>query len=287
MTEHQLELERGERFQFGKNWQAFLSVLDGERINQAERSIKEYLGLDSLQGLTFLDVGSGSGLFSLAARRLGAKVHSFDYDPESVECTRELKNRYFGDDNKWTVEQASALDKEYLGKLGKFDIVYSWGVLHHTGDMWKALDNVSQIVKAGGILFISIYNHQVYWTACNTMLKRTYNKVPQFGKWLVGGAFILFEALKGAIEDILFLRNPRRRYIEKKKTRGMSMWYDWIDWVGGYPFEVAKPEEVFEFCFREGFILQKLKTCGGRHGCNEYVFRRMEAQQAHAPEWSD
>jgi len=131
MNKHGLEIESGERFKFGENWQAFLSLLNDERIIQAEKSIKKYLQIESLEGLSFLDVGSGSGLFSLAARRLGAQVHSFDYDPQSVQCTKELKNRYFKDDDKWVIEQGSVLDDKYLSQLGKFDIVYSWGVLHH------------------------------------------------------------------------------------------------------------------------------------------------------------
>ena len=154
------EVGAGERFQFGENWAQFLKLLDDERIRSAEQSLIDMVGLDSLDGKTFVDVGSGSGLFSLAARRLGAKVTSFDYDPRSVACTAELKRRFCPNDRRWSVEQGSALDREYLAGLGKFDVVYSWGVLHHTGAMWDALANVVDLVSPRGQLFIAIYNDQ-------------------------------------------------------------------------------------------------------------------------------
>src|ERR1700684_4380793 len=122
------EVERGERFEFGKNWAQFLNSLDEGRIQRAESSLREMLETPDLRGLRFLDIGSGSGLFSLAARRLGARVHSFDYDPQSVACTLELKRRYFPEDTGWVVEQGSVLDEEHLERLGRFDVVYSWGV---------------------------------------------------------------------------------------------------------------------------------------------------------------
>src|SRR5258705_8529327 len=142
LTGHAAETASGQRFEFGKNWSRFLALLDDTRIHEAEESLKQMLALESLGGLSFVDVGSGSGLFSLAARRLGARVHSFDYDPNSVACTAELKRRYFPADNMWSVEEASALDPRYLATLGTFDIVYSWGVVHHTGRMWEAPENV-------------------------------------------------------------------------------------------------------------------------------------------------
>src|SRR3712207_6062570 len=154
------EVQQGDRFKFGENWQRFLLVLNDERIAEAEKSLKQMLEVEDLQGKSFLDIGSGSGLFSLAARRLGAKVRSFDYDPQSVACTQELKRRYFADDLNWTIEQGSVLDVDYVKSLGQFDIVYSWGVLHHTGAMWQALENASLPVADGGYLFIAIYNDQ-------------------------------------------------------------------------------------------------------------------------------
>src|ERR1700727_538380 len=156
--QHRAEVDQGQRFPFGKNWASFLSTLNEDRIVLAVKSMTSSLNVESLEGKTFLDVGSGSGLFSLAARRLGAKVFSFDYDTDSVGCTQELRRRFFPNDPNWRVEQGSVLDKAFLAKLGTFDVVYSWGVLHHTGSMWEALDNVKPLTPIGGKLMIAIYN---------------------------------------------------------------------------------------------------------------------------------
>lgn len=125
-------------------------MLDDDRVRLAESSLREMLGVKNMEGKRFLDIGSGSGLFSLAARRMGAKVHSFDYDPQSVACTAELRRRFFPDDSDWVVAQGSALDTRYLSTLGIFDIVYSWGVLHHTDAMWLGIENAINRVAGGG-----------------------------------------------------------------------------------------------------------------------------------------
>jgi 2-polyprenyl-6-hydroxyphenyl methylase/3-demethylubiquinone-9 3-methyltransferase len=138
-TTHHEEVARGRRFEFGANWLRFLELLDDRRVELAEDSLRSMLGVADLRGRSFLDAGSGSGLFSLAAHRLGARVHSFDYDPQSVACTREVKRRYAEGDPAWSIEEGSVLDPAYLARLGTFDVVYSWGVLHHTGARWDAL----------------------------------------------------------------------------------------------------------------------------------------------------
>lgn len=262
------------RFAFGRNWRNFLATLNDARVQRAEETLQEMLGI-SLEGRTFLDVGSGSGLFSLAARRRGATVRSFDFDEDSVACTRELQRRFYPGDPSWRVERGSVLDRGYLQTLGSFDVVYSWGVLHHTGAMYEAFGNVVPLVASGGQLFIAIYNDQGATSRVWTVIKRTYNKLPRvFKPLLTVPFFLVLWGLKGLF-DLARLR-PGRSYREYLRNRGMSPWHDVVDWIGGYPFEVAKPERILEFFRSRGFELEKLSTCGGKLGCNEFVFRRAD-----------
>jgi len=273
VAEHQ-ETADAPRFPFGRNWRSFLDVLNEERIAQATAALEGMLGAGRMAGASFLDVGSGSGLSSLAASRLGAaRIHSFDFDPDSVACTEVVRHRYARPGGLWTVERGSALDAQYLASLGEWDVVYSWGVLHHTGDMWQALDGVTRLVRPEGLLFISIYNDQGPVSQRWKAVKRLYNTGPM-GKLMVTSVFFSYFVAQGMAADLLRARNPLTRYREYHRTRGMSLFHDYLDWLGGYPFEVAKPEEIFDFCQARGFVLQKLKTWGGSLGCNEFVFRR-------------
>lgn len=266
------EVAAGERFAFGDNWSRFLRSLNEDRIVRAETSLRKILEVNNLEGLRFLDAGSGSGLFSLAARRLGAVVHSFDYDPQSVACTEELKRRFFPDDLRWAVEQGSVLDLAYLQSLGQWNVVYSWGVLHHTGAMWQALENVAQLVAQGGRLFIAIYNDQDYKSRRWAWIKRTYNKRPWMKPFLLTLGLVRAWGLTTLL-DFYHLR-PFASWRQYHRERGMSPWWDVVDWIGGWPFEVATPEAIFRFYRDRGFALQNLVTRQG-YGCNEFVFVKL------------
>lgn len=276
---HSEEVSRGERFEFGKNWQRFLTTLNDKRIDEAQHALAQMLEVSDLSGKRFLDVGCGSGLSSLAARRLGASVYSFDYDPNSVACTTELRRRYYPNDASWVVEEGSALDANYLNSLGKFDVVYSWGVLHHTGQMWNALENVHERVAPGGTLFIAIYNDTGSQSSRWRWAKKTYNRLPG----LLRTPFALLvsapQESKSLIRSLVLLRPGEyiRSWTQYDQNRGMSHWHDLIDWVGGYPYEVAKPEEIFDFYKERGFVLTRLKCGGVGLGCNEFVFRKKDA----------
>jgi SAM-dependent methyltransferase len=276
MSQHAEEVSTGSRFEFGKNWAQFLLTLNDDKIAEAELSLKTRLEVDNLFGQSFLDIGSGSGLFSLAARRLGARVHSFDFDPDSVACTKELKRRYFPGDPQWTIESGSALDKSYLGSLGQFDVVYSWGVLHHTGDMWTALANVVPLVAHQGKLFIALYNDQGTASRRWLKVKKLYNRLPKGLRFLVVWPSFVVTWWRRLLKDLLH-GTPFRSIREYgKNQRGMSFWQDLIDWVGGYPFEVSTPEQVFNFYRARGFTMTNLRTCGGSLGCNQFVFQKSD-----------
>jgi 2-polyprenyl-3-methyl-5-hydroxy-6-metoxy-1,4-benzoquinol methylase len=272
------EVSRGARFEFGKNWTRFLRVVDDERIAIAERSLKGMLKTDRLDGKSFLDVGSGSGLFSLAARRSGAQVHSFDYDPQSVACTLELKRRFFPGDANWTVERGSVLDRAYLDKLGTFDIVYSWGVLHHTGQMWQALDNIKPLVRMGGQLFIAIYNDQGEVTDRWAGVKQKYNSLSKSAAALYALGVVAREESKALIHHLrgggpgAWVRSWTE--YSRQSTRGMSRLHDWIDWIGGQPYERATIEQIVDCFAKDGFRLANMFDCSKGYGCNEFVFSR-------------
>lgn len=261
-------------FSFGENWKQYLRTVSEEKIHQAQVSLEKFLGPGIVRGKVFYDVGSGSGIFSLAAVRLGAsKVVSIDADANSVEATCQTKSTHAPEASHWTIDEGSILNDMGIQTLGKAEIVYSWGVLHHTGDMWKAIRNTSDLVQSGGWLYIALYNKSHSFTEGSSLfwvrVKRLYNRVPKIVKnginFLYSSYLVLGLTLKG--------RNPVTYIRSYSSARGMDFFSDIRDWLGGYPYEYATVEEVIAWLKPLGFEIQKTRQARSI-GCNEYLFRK-------------
>jgi SAM-dependent methyltransferase len=255
-------------FDFGQNWREFSAhALDREKLTSACESLQHLIPADRLKGAAFLDIGCGSGIFAIAASIGGAaRVVGIDISKASVE-TSKANVQAFGGERDITFQHRSVFDPE-IQQLGTFDIVYSWGVLHHTGDMHKAIDIASGLVRPGGLFAIALYNR--HWSSGLWKgIKWFYNHVPGFLQRLMVWAFFLVIALA---KLLVTRRNPFRR-----KRRGMSFYYDVVDWVGGYPYEYAGREEVVDYMKRKGFECTRFVKPAVPTGCNEFVFLRGNA----------
>ena len=252
-------------FDFGSNWAEFSKRrVDRERLKIACDSLQSLMEKESLAGKSFLDVGCGSGLFSIAAHRLGAaNVLGIDVNPRCIEIS-EANRDLLAPDSRIEFHIASALEPEQLQRFGRFDLVYAWGSLHHTGSMWDAIGNVSRSVGPDGILILAIYNKHItspVWKA----IKWIYNEVPLLAQRFM---ILIFAGVIYIAKLLVTRTNPL------KKDRGMDFWFDVIDWIGGYPYEYATTSEVETFMTRSGFQLWRFVPASVPTGCNEFVFKK-------------
>lgn len=260
------------RFGFGKNWKSYSKVLTPERIAIARGDIARSLGIGDFSGLRVLDIGSGSGLSSLAFLQMGADVTAFDYDGDSVECTESILKSEAPSGSEWRVMQGSVLDREFMASLGKFDVVYSWGVLHHTGAIWNAMDLAADAVADNGVLLIALYNDQGMVSALWKCVKWIYCS-SRAGRILVKAYFYPLFFAYSLLHDLKNMCSPGTHMRTYSRNRGMSILHDWDDWLGGYPFDVASHAEVASWAGLKKLSLRVTRNTRGL-GCNEFVLRK-------------
>lgn len=270
-------LDQKTHFAFGKNWLDYAEKIDEERISHAMDDLRRLSGQQRLDGKSFLDIGCGSGLHSLAALRLGASsVHGGDIDPDSVAAARSTLARFApGASSDFKV--CSVFDMT-PGEFGSFDIVYSWGVLHHTGDMVRAITAAAALVKPDGEFYLALYKKTPFCGMWK-IIKRWYSR---------SGS----QAQKRAMDVYVFLIRLIHRvhgsdfdaYVQNYgKRRGMNFYNDVHDWLGGYPYESISPEECRALLSGLGltvereFIQRSARFLPGLmgSGCDEYAFRRI------------
>lgn len=254
-------------FHFGQNWKDYaLNSLNAEKLNQASQALQHLLQMSDLSGLTFVDIGCGSGLHAISAAILQANpVYAVDIDPDCIDVTHQTAQRFLsqrGISTDLHIQQMSILDPVAVGHLPQSDIVYSWGVLHHTGQMYRAIELASRLTKPGGLFVIAIYNRHLtspVWGAIKWAYNHSAPVVQHLMYWLFYG--IIYVA-KLAVTR----RNPLQ------KARGMDFHHDVIDWIGGYPYEYASIDEIVQFVSRLGFTLRRVVPAEVGTGCNEFVF---------------
>src|ERR1041385_5229404 len=266
--------ERETHFEFGENWKNYAETIDQKRIEAAIAGVGKLLP-EGLSGQTFLDIGCGSGLHALAALAMGAKsVLAVDIDENSVSTTPEVLTKH-APGTAWNVQQASVLDMS-PATSGTFDVVYSWGVLHHTGDMWTAIERAAALVKPGGSFALAIYSATTMDPLWKIEKKLYARKLPASLQWVVRqmymAAFLAGKTVTGT-NPVSYVRNYTR-------LRGMNFSHDAHDWLGGYPYESASTSELRDRICAMGFTEQRAFPFAGDRfglfgsGCHEFVFRK-------------
>jgi SAM-dependent methyltransferase len=269
-----------EHFAFGKNWASYAAKVTEAELAEAERGLVRLLGPAGLATQRFLDIGCGSGLHAVAALRLGAReVIAVDLDPESVRTSEEVLRRFAPEGAAWRVLAADVFDLT-PGAFGTFDIVYSWGVLHHTGNLERALASAAALVGPNGRLVLALYR-RTWLDAFWRVEKRWYAHASDKSQARARSVYLALFRLRMAMLGKNFAEYVRTY----RSNRGMDYYHDVHDWMGGWPYETIEPGEVARLMAPYRFEAEHVPVRPAEKwfrrpvglfgsGCEEYVYRR-------------
>jgi SAM-dependent methyltransferase len=252
-------------FEFGKNWQSYSKKsLTPARIEQSRRAFRDLVANIDIRDKKFIDIGFGQGLSLIAAAEMGAQVLGIDVDKDNLEALRTVQQS-IGYPKTIEARIASILDDRFVDEYrGRCDIVHSWGVLHHTGNLMRAMKNACSLVAEEGYFICAIYNR--HWSSpAWKIIKWSYNCLP---RPLQRAMIAIFYPVIYAAKLLVTREDPN------KKDRGMDFLHDVVDWVGGYPYEYASIEEMRNYVCRQGFISLWMRPAQVPTGCNEFVFQK-------------
>ena len=262
-------------FAFGENWASYAALINDAAIAESKRGLLKLIPHEQLQGRSFMDIGCGSGLHALAAAELGVgRILAVDIDPVSVETTRKVLSTRAAS-VPWQAENVSVFDLD-PSRFGTFDIVYSWGVLHHTGDMWAAVRKAAAMVAPRGLLALALYR-STYMDAFWKLEKRWYAHASPSAQRVAQRIYIAAYGLAWPVSGRGSFRDMVANY---RSARGMDFYHDVHDWLGGYPYEAALAPEIDERLVALGFKAERVFARGKASGvlgsgCDEYVYRRV------------
>jgi 2-polyprenyl-6-hydroxyphenyl methylase/3-demethylubiquinone-9 3-methyltransferase len=260
-------------FEFGENWVDYSNLIGTKELIASMEKLDNLIGIENIEGKTVLDIGSGSGIHSLSFLKLGAQnVEAFDYDLNSVRTTSEVILKHWSNMN-WSSSFGDILS--YDLNLKRYDLVYSWGVLHHTGDLDLALKNASKLVSENGLFVVALYKKTPMcgiWKIEKYLYTHSGQKIREVFLQIYKTFFKLGLAIRG--------KSYQEHSESYSSKRGMTLENDMIDWLGGYPYESISEKEVIRLLKIQGFDLIDSKPSTARtgilgSGCSEFVFRRI------------
>jgi ubiquinone/menaquinone biosynthesis C-methylase UbiE len=163
---------------YGKLWDKYETdeyIKEAYRIIESRFKNNEF-DLSVLKGKTILDMGCGSGRYTIALTKTGAeKVYGIDLGKESIRKAALIAEKSGIRNIEFDV--GSVLDLPYEDNL--FDFIYSNGVLHHTENLEQGINELYRTLKPGGESFLYLYaDGGIFWYSRKKM-PRVMKKIPQ------------------------------------------------------------------------------------------------------------